>query len=221
MANGITVQVSGLTVSGAAWTAGDYTLTQPTTTANITAAPLTVTGITAANKQYNASPAATLNTAGATLVGTQGSDSLTLSTAGASGTFASQNVGTGITVQVSGLTVSGAAWTAGDYTLTQPTTTANITAAPLTVTGITASNKQYNANLTATLNTSGATVVGTQGSDSLALSTSGAAGTFTSQNVGTGITVQVSGLTVSGAAWTAGDYTLTQPTTTANITAAP
>ena len=89
-----------------------------------------MTGITAANKQYNASPAATLNTAGATLVGVQGSDSLTLSTAGAAGTFASQNVANGITVQVSGLTVSGAAWTAGDYTLTQPTTTANITAAP-------------------------------------------------------------------------------------------
>ena len=96
----------------------------------IAPAPLTVTGITASNKQYNANTTATLNTAGATLLGTQGSDSLTLSTAGAAGTFASQDVATGITVQVSGLTVSGAAWSAGDYTLTQPTTTANITAAP-------------------------------------------------------------------------------------------
>ena len=60
MGTGITVTVAGLTISGAQ--AGDYTLTQPTTTANITPAALTVSGITAANKVYNASTAATLNT---------------------------------------------------------------------------------------------------------------------------------------------------------------
>ena len=99
--------VAGLTISGAQ--AGDYTLTQPTTTANITPAGLTVSGITAANKVYNANTTATLNTSGATLVGVFSGDTVTLNTGGATGTFASKDVGTGITVTVAGLTIGGAA----------------------------------------------------------------------------------------------------------------
>jgi hypothetical protein len=219
---GITVSVAGLTVSGTAVTAGDYTLTQPTTTANITAATLTVTGITAANKTYNGNATAALQgLATASLSGVVSGDTVTLGTSGATGTFASKDVGTGITVSVAGLTVSGTAVTAGDYTLTQPTTTANITAATLTVTGITAANKTYNGNTTATLQgLATASLSGVASGDTVTLGTSGATGTFASKDVGTGITVSVAGLTVSGTAVTAGDYTLTQPTTTANITAA-
>ena len=43
-------------------------------------------------------------------------DTVNLNTCAATGTFASENVGTGITVTVTGLTISGAQ--AGDYTLT-------------------------------------------------------------------------------------------------------
>ncbi len=211
---GITVTVAGLTISGAQ--AGDYTLTEPTTTANITPAGLTATGIAAANKVYNANTAATLNTSGATLVGVLSGDTVTLNTGGATGNFASQNVGTGITVTVAGLTISGAQ--AGDYALTEPTTTANITPAGLTVSGITAANKVYNASTVATLNTSSATLVGVFSGDTVALKTSGATGTFASESVGTGITVTVAGLTISGAQTS--DYALTEPTTTANITPA-
>jgi hypothetical protein len=64
-------------------------------------------------------------------VGVQGSDAVTLNTAGATGTFDTKNVGTGKTVTVAGLTISGTTVTAGDYTLTQPTTTANITSSPI------------------------------------------------------------------------------------------
>ena len=53
--------------------------------------------------------------------------SVTLNTSAATGTFASPNVGTGITVTVAGMTISGPE--SGNYSLTQPTTTANITAA--------------------------------------------------------------------------------------------
>ena len=102
---------------------------------------------------YDASTTATLNTSSATLVGVFSGDTVSLNTGGATGTFASQNVGTGITVTVAGLTIGGAQ--ASDYTLTQPTTTANITPAALTVSGITAANKVYNASTTATLNTTG------------------------------------------------------------------
>ena len=77
-----------------------------------------------------------------------------MSTAGATGAFADKTVGIGKTVQVSGLTISGR--DAPNYTLTQPTTTANITPVGLTVTGITANNKVYDDTTTATLNVAGA-----------------------------------------------------------------
>ena len=212
---GITVTVAGLTIGGAQ--ADDYTLTQPTTTASITPAPLTVSGVTAAGKPYDASTAATVNTSGATLVGVYSGDSVDLNSGAATGTFTADSVGTGITVTVAGLWISGAQ--AGDYTLTQPTTTASITPAPLTVSGVTAANKRYNASTAATLNTSAATLVGVFSGDTLNLNTGGATGTFASAGVGTGITVTVAGLSISGAQ--AGDYTLTQPTITASITPAP
>jgi len=131
VANGVAVNVTGLTIGGAQ--AGDYTLIQPTPTANITPATLTV-NITAKDKAYDATKAVTLNLGNASLVGVLGNDSVALKTSGATGTFASKDTGSGIAVTVSGLTLTGAQ--AGDYTLTQPTTSANITPLALTVTGI-------------------------------------------------------------------------------------
>ena len=177
---------------------------------------MTVSGITASNKVYDSTTAATLNTSSASLSGVYDGDSVTLSTSGASGTFASKDVANGITVTVSGLTISGAQ--AGDYTLAEPTTTANITPATLTVSGITAANKVYDGTTNATLNTGSASLSGVYSGDSVTLSASGATGAFASKDVANGITVTVSGLTISGAQ--AGDYTLAEPTTTANITAA-
>ena len=211
-----TVTVSGLVLLGAS--AGNYTLTQPTTNADITAKELTVTGITASDKTYDASTTATLDTSSAALVGNLDGTNVVLSTAGASGAFLpDESVGTGKTVQVSGLTVSGSA--SGNYTLTQPTTSASIMPAALTVTGITASNKTYDGSTTATLDTSSAALMGNLDGRNVVLGTGGASGAFTPNgNVGTGKTVQVSGLTISGSA--SGNYTLTQPTTSASITPA-
>ena len=175
---------------------------------------LTVSGLTAASKVYNASTAATLNTSSATLVGVFSGDLVNLNTGAATGTFASKNTGTGVKVTVAGLTIVGAQ--ASDYTLSEPATTADITPAPLTVSGITAANKVYDASTAATLNTSGATLVGVFSGDTVTLNTGSASGTFASQNVGTGITVTVAGLTIVGAQ--SGNYTLTQPTTAASIT---
>ncbi len=50
---------------------------------------------------------------------------VTLVTTGATGAFADKNVGTNKLVTISGITLSGSA--AGNYTLAQPTTTADIT----------------------------------------------------------------------------------------------
>jgi len=58
-------------------------------------------------------------------VGVVSGDTVTLNTGGAAGAFGNGSVGTGKTVTVSGLALSGA--DAGNYSLTQPVTTANIT----------------------------------------------------------------------------------------------
>ncbi len=212
---GIAVTIAGLAIGGAQ--ASDYTLTQPTATANITAAALSVSGITAKDKVYDGTTTATLDTSAAALVGVIGTDVVTLGTSTATGTFASADVGDGITVTIAGLKIGGAQ--AFDYTLTQPTTTADITPAALTVSGITADDKVYDGTTTATLDTSATGLEGVIGDDDVTLDTSGATGTFASRNVGTGITVTIAGLEIGGDQ--ASDYTLTQPTTTADITPAP
>src|SRR5262249_60119981 len=92
---------------------------------------------------------ATLNSAGASLSAVLSGDSVSLNSASATGAFADKNAGTAKTVNVSGLSLSGT--DAGNYSLSQPTATANITQAGLTVT---ADNKtrtagQSNPTLTA------------------------------------------------------------------------
>jgi gliding motility-associated-like protein len=208
------VYTSGFTFGGT--DSGNYTLTQPTTTANITGIILTVTGVTANNKVYDGTTAATLNTGSASLVGIIGGDIVTLVSTGATGTFANKNVGTGKTVSTSGFALGGS--DAGKYTLTQPITTANITKAGLTISGVIANNKVYNRTTTATLNTGSATFLGVSGTDVVTLNSTGATGTFADKNVGTGKAVSISGFTLGGA--DAGNYSLAQPSSTANITTA-
>ena len=214
--SGITVHVTGLALDGAE--AGDYILSPTSTTASITPASLSVTGITASDKVYDGTTGATLHTATATLGGTiYGDDRVTLDADGAVGTFASQDVGSGITVNVSGLTLGGAQ--AGDYTLTPTATTADITPAMLSVTGITASGKVYDGTTAAVLDTTGAALSGTiYGDDQVDLVTAGAVGAFASKDVATGVTVNVTGLTLGGSQ--AGDYSLTPTSTSADITPA-
>ena len=213
---GLTVTISGLYLTGS--TSSNYSISVTNPTANITALPLTVSGVTANNKTYDGTTTATLSTGSAALVGVVSGDTsnVTLNTGSAAGVFSTANAGNGLTVTVSGLAISGSA--ASNYTLTQPTTTANITPVTLTVTGITANSRAANGTAAAVLNLGGATLVGVLSGDTsnVSIVTSGAVGTFTSITAGTNITVDISGLTLSGSA--AGNYVLTQPTTTANLT---
>jgi ligand-binding sensor domain-containing protein len=64
--------VLGLKVTGG--NLADYQLFPPTPPAQVKPAPLTVTGITAANKPFDGTTAATINTSGATLTGVLGGD---------------------------------------------------------------------------------------------------------------------------------------------------
>ncbi len=202
-----TVTATGLTLSGAA--AGNYQLssTTATDTADITAAVLTPS-ITANNKPYDGTTAATIATR--TLTGVLGTEDVTLT--GGTANFADPNVGTW-TVTATGLTLSGA--DAGNYQLstTTATTTANITAKILTP-NITADNKPYDGTTAATIATR--TLIGVVGTEDVTLT--GGTATFADPNVGTW-TVTATGLALSGA--DAGNYQLstTTATDTADITA--
>jgi len=92
----------------------------------ITRKEVTVSGVTANNKPFDGNTVATLNFGGATLVGVISPDVVTLNKAGATGAFATAAVGGPKGVTIAGLTLGGA--DAGNYSLTQPTTTASITA---------------------------------------------------------------------------------------------
>ncbi|MEQ6124971.1 Ig-like domain-containing protein, partial [Pseudotenacibaculum sp. MALMAid0570] len=205
---GITINTSGYTISGT--DSGNYTLTQPTLSADITGIALTITGLTGDNKVYDGTTAGTASGT-ATLSGVLGGDDVSLSGSGVF-TFASANVGTGITITTSGFTLSGA--DAGKYTLTQPTLSGDITAATLTVVGLTGDNKVYDGT-TAGSASGTATLSGVIGADDVVLGGSPVF-TFASANVGTGITINTSGYTISGT--DSGNYTLTQPTLSGDIT---
>ena len=97
---------------------------------------------------------------------------------------------------VNGITESGA--DAGNYVIVPATTTADITAAMLTVTGITADDKTFDGNTDATIDTTNAVLVGVVAGDDVTLDTSSAIGTFDSPDAGTDKTVIITGLTSVG-----------------------
>jgi uncharacterized repeat protein (TIGR03803 family) len=199
------VSVSGITLSGA--DAGNYTFnTTATDTANITRRALAVTAA-AANKVYDGTTAATVTLADNRIAG----DVLTESYTAAA--FNNKNAGTGKTVTVSGIALSGT--DAGNYTPNATaTTTANIT--KLAITGsITASNKVYDGTTAATI--ASRTLTGVLGSD--VVSYTGGTAAFADKNVGTAKPVTATGLGLAGA--DAGNYSVnTTATATADITQA-
>ncbi|MBO0494342.1 YDG domain-containing protein, partial [Pseudomonas sp. Marseille-Q1929] len=167
--------------------ASNYNLVTPANvTANIARKALTVTGVTADGKVYDGSTAATLN--GGTLNGLVGSETLTVG--GLTGVFDNQNVGTGKTVSISGVTLGDGTGLASNYAVSNPSSvTAAITAKALTLTGVSANGKVYDGSTAATLN--GGTLNGLVGSETLTVG--GLTGVFDNQNVGTGKTVSISG----------------------------
>ena len=122
------VTVSGLGINSITGNksslASDYSLSSSSkdVAATITTKTLTVSGITAANKDFDGTTAATVSTSGAVYSGKVTGDSVTVST---TGIFASAEVGTGKTVNLTN-TYTGTDVT--NYNITnQSTTTANIT----------------------------------------------------------------------------------------------
>ena len=208
---GKTVTVNSITLADGTngGLASNYSIaTGQTTTADVTAKALTVSGITASNKTYDGNTTATLNTGGVTYTGLIGGDVFNGTYTGA---FSDKNVGTGKTVTFSS-SYTGA--DVGNYSVTdQTSTTANITAKALTVSGITASDKTYDATTAATLGTGAVVYGGLVSGDTL---TGTYSGVFNNANVGTGKTVTI---TSSYGGADVNNYTITdQASTTADVT---
>ncbi|TDP61689.1 YDG domain-containing protein, partial [Roseateles toxinivorans] len=204
------VTVTGYTLSGA--DAANYTVTQPTgLTASITPAPLVLGGLGVADKVYDRGTGAEL--VGAAGVAALGADSVAVEVGSAR--FSSKDVGSNKNVTLSGFGLSGA--DAGNYTLQLPgNLSASISPAALSVSGISANNKVYDAGTSATL--SGSATVQALGNDSVSVAGTAVA-RFADKNVGTAKAVSVSGYTLNGA--DAGNYSLDLPSLSANISPAP
>jgi filamentous hemagglutinin family protein len=197
---------TGLTLTPTATIAdaGNYSITYATSTAGIISPATLTAGLAGTvSKTYDGTTAASLAPGNYTLAGVIGSDSVTLNDP-ATGTYATANAGTGITVTVSGLALSGVA--AGNYVLSATSAAApigGIAQAVLTA-GLTGTvTKTYNGTTAANLAAGNYTLSGVFGTDAVTLNDP-ASGTYATANAGTGITVTVTGLSLSGAA--AGNY---------------
>lgn len=175
--------------------------------------PLTVTGLTAIGKTYDAGTNAALTGTASLSGGVLTGDSVTLS-GSPMASFASKTVGTNKPVTVSGYALGGASAT--NYSLSAPAgLTVNITALTIAVTNVIANDKTYDGTINATLNTGGAGLSGVLNGDIVSLNTASAVGTFANPAAGVKKTVFISGLNISGNDAT--NYSLTQPITDATI----
>lgn len=196
--------------------AANYQITNGTNgsaTADITAKTLLVGGYLASDKVYDGSIAATI--LGATLEGVIPGDNVAI--AGAVGNFQDKNVGSNKVVQVSGGSLSGT--DAGNYLLASGSSlsaTASITPRPITLSSFSADNKTYDGTTSATILRLG-TASGTIATDDVAVT--GGLANFSDKAVGTGKTVTLTGITLSGADALNYSLSATTPTATADITA--
>ena len=147
----------------------------------INPAKVTVGNITANNKTYTGTTTATLSNNG-TLTGLQNGQTLTLN-APTSVNFTDPNVGTALSVDANGYSLSNGTGLASNYVLTNTNyvTTANITPAPLSLS--TSASKVYDGNGTIGLSSSNSSISGIvsgQTGDITSIT-----GTLNSANVGT------------------------------------
>ena len=211
------VTITGLNFAGSS--ASNYVLMTPpqTFSANITAAPVTLTGVTAANKVYNATTVASLS--GGTISGL-GSDTVTFIAGTAS--FSSKYVGTW-PVTASGYSLGTGDISTNYFLSAQPVIpNATISRAPLNISyGINVNNKSYDGTTVATISSNSVLLSGVYAADAgnVFIATNNYIANFASQYVHTGLPVTISGLTLN--AGVATNYSLTQPSNlSANITSA-
>ncbi|NDB60539.1 hypothetical protein EB001_19135, partial [bacterium] len=186
--------------------ARNATLGNTQNTVTLSVKELTVsTNFTSTTKEYDGTTSINITTS--SLTGVVDGESVT---ATGSGNFDDKNVGTGKTITAT-YTLSGT--DASNYSISSATTTGSITPKALTITGITASNKEYDGNRTAAIDTNAAIKTGLVVGDVLTVS---ATGTFNDKNVGTAKIVTLSS---SYGGDDRNNYTITDQTSaTATIT---
>ena len=203
-----TISISGFTLQGA--DAANYSAVQQTmATAMITPAPLTVFGVTTADRTYDA-------TAVAVLTGTAGvaqipGDNVTVTGTGV-GAFASKIASSNKAVTVTGYSLSGT--DAANYVIQLPSAlSANVTKAGFSVSGLSATPKTYDA--TTNIAVTGAASGTGLPLDDVTLVAGSLTGILSSKSAGTNMPLGITGLTLTGA--DSANYTLTSPTVTATV----
>ncbi|NTV03049.1 MAG: filamentous hemagglutinin N-terminal domain-containing protein, partial [Chlorobiaceae bacterium] len=200
---GKTVNASGVTIkdSGGTDVSGSYSISYvPDTTSTINPKSLTISGITASDKTYDGTTAATVITTGVTKTGLVTNDNVTVS---ATGTFGNKNVAfsnnAAVTAKTVTLTSTYGGADVGNYTITgQNSTTATISAKALTISGISTSDKVYDGSTSATVGVSESGVIA---GDTVTVSANGtfrnAANNADDKNVAYDISSQVTSKPVS------------------------
>ena len=198
--------------------ASNYSLTQPTDlSADIEPAVLVMTGYEAVDKIYDGTTSAELINLDTETEGLVAGETLTF--AHPSATFSAAEAGTFKALTITNAMLKDGTGSASNYILSAATVNLNatITRKPLTITGMTASDKTYNGGVVATL-TGGsiATGVGVE-----KLTFSGQTGEFVDKNAASGIVVTVDNATLgNGSGGLATNYILIQPTDVTGVISA-
>jgi hypothetical protein len=208
--------VASAPVSGVGFIATNYAISY--TAGDLTVAPksLTITA-TPVNKTYGTALTSGAGYTGFNAVGlVSGENAGTVTVTYGTGAAANANVGTyNNSVVLTSLTGGSGGFNPSNYSIGYADANIVVGAKTLTLSGAGVSNKVYDGNTNATLNT--ATLVGVESGDDCTLDATLASGTFASANAANGIGVTITGYALAGTA--AGNYTLTQPSgITANIT---
>ncbi len=201
MINGTTGTLASVLGYQFAFSAGDLTVGKRTIVASLTGA---------VDKVYDGTDTATLVGSNYSISNIYGSDDVSIGTTG--GTYSDKNAGTGKTVTVVSMGLTGSS--ANNYQLGSTTASGNvgdISQKDMTVSGLVVTAKTYDGNRTATLDQSGIGLDGYVSGDDITLNGTSAAGQYVSANAGSGIGVTVTGYTATGT--DIGNYNFTQPTT--------
>ena len=187
--------------------AANYSLLNPTGTTSASITPKGITPVFTGNASVydgsvNASVALNKNSSGV-----YGGDLLVSTQAAIFTGSGAKNVGTGKAVSISNVALTGA--DAGNYTLnaTTASTTASVTPKPVTLTGVTATDRAYDGTLSVAVSGNNVSSNSFVANDvvSIALPPNGlSSGTIASKNVGANKPVTVTGLSLAGS--DAGNY---------------
>ncbi len=194
------VTVTGYTLmDGVVGLASNYSIGSNTlTTASITPKPLTGLSFTATDRTYDGSTSVQVAVNGGALQGVISGDDVTPSIgSSATGTMADKNVGTNKAVTVSGGALTGA--DAGNYSIGGTGgVTVNISQRDITVNGLTADSRAYNANTNVTVRTGSAVLTGLVSGDLVQLADTTMTGQVATKDVDTAKAVTVSSIRLRG-----------------------